>query len=281
MSNSKELKKRYDKRYENDSTQSTDVAKAYRKDVHKEHRSSSLALIHYRGSEEEFLLGSKYCFSHDAGDRATGADILAQLGWSDHTFHNESVEILIRLLIDPDIYVVYCAAVALGHRSDKKAISELLPLVQHPDPLVRYGVVFGLSGHEDDRAISALVKLSSDNDHDVRNWAIFGLGTQIEADSFEIRQALRQALDDADHEVRGEALVGLAKRKDKSIIPELLDEWINDDISILSLEAAEMTADPSLFHRLNHFTEILILDDDPSFAKQLAEAIAACSPNTI
>ena len=141
-----------------------------------------------------------------------------------------------------------------------------------------YGVVLGLSGHEDDRAISALIRLAGDEDRDVRDWAVFGLGSQIDADSHEIREALRQALTDPDHEIRGEALVGLAKRGDSTIISELLYEWRDDDVSILSIEAAEETRDSRLYHRLGSFTEILTLDGNPYFAGRLADAIEACKP---
>ncbi len=93
-----------------------------------------------------------------------------------------------------------------------------------------------------------------------------------------ISAELRQALTDPDHEIRGEALVGLAIRKDSTIIPELLNEWRDDDVSILSIEAAEEIHDSRLYHRLKSFTEILTLDDDPYFAGRLADAIEACKP---
>jgi hypothetical protein len=163
----REMKTRHSKHHENDATPSSEVAKRYRAVIHDEDRDElnvSLALVHYRGGETEFRLGQEYSLSDDAGDRATGADILAQLGWSDRTFQKESVEILTRLLDDPDYYVVYCAAVGLGHRAAESAIADLLKHADHPQPLVRYGVVFGLSGHEDDRAIGALIRLAGDID---------------------------------------------------------------------------------------------------------------------
>jgi len=268
----------HDERYESDLTPSREVARRYREAIYDDDRDVSLALLHYRGGEGEFSLGKDFSRSDDAGDRATGADILAQLGWSDQTFQDESVEILTELLGDSDPYVIYCAAVGLGHRSAQSAIPDLLSLIDHLDPLVRYGVVLGLSGHEDDRAISALIQLAGDEDRDVRNWAVFGLGSQIDTDSPEIRDALRQALGDPDHEIRGEALVGLAKRGDSAIVPGLINEWRDDDVSILSIEAAEETHDSRLFHRLKTFTEILTLDDDPYFSGRLADAIEACKP---
>lgn len=274
------MKKWYDEALESNTTPSREVAVKYRNVIHQDQHDASLALIHYRRGETEFLLGKEYCSSDDAGDRATGADILAQLGGGAQTFNSESIEILIPLLEDSDDNVIYCAAVALGHRSAESAIPALIRLVDHPNSRVRYGVAFGLLGHEDCQAITGLIKLSTDDDRDIRNWSVFGLGTQIESDSPAIREALRQALTDTDHEIRGEALVGLAKRRDPTIISELINEWTNDEVSILSFEAAEETRDSRLIHRLNHFTEILALDDDPHFASTLANAITACTPKT-
>jgi HEAT repeat protein len=203
---------------------------------------------------------------------------LPNSGWSDQTFREESIAILTGLLDDLDLYVVYCAAVGLGHRSARSAVPQLLKYADHPDPLVRFGIVLGLSGHEDDLAIDALIRLAIDEDRDVRNWAVFGLGSPIDTDTPKIREALRTALSDPDPEIRGEALVGLAKRGDPAIVPELLNEWRDDDVSLLSIEAAEESRDSRLFRRLKQFTEILSLEDDPHFSRSLAAAIEACTP---
>lgn len=271
------MKTRYDERYEGDTTPSSELARSYRDAIYDDESDVNLALLSYRGGEVEFKLGRDYSYSKDAGDRATGADILGQLGWGDQTFQEESVAILTELLGDSVPNVIYCAAVGLGHRSAESAIPALLRLTDHHDPLVRYGVVFGLSGHEDGRAIDALIQLATDEDRDVRNWAVFGLGSQIDTDSIEIREALRCALRDSDHEIRGEALVGLARRGDSSIVTELLNEWKDDEVSILSTEAATETRDSRLYQRLKSFTELFTLDD-PYFAGQLADAIKACTP---
>lgn len=227
------MKTRYDERLEGDNTPSRDVARKYRESLGDDDDQVSLALISYRGGEDEFLLGKEYCESDDAGDRATGADILAQLGWGDQTFQNESIEILTGLLGDSDPRVVYCAAIGLGHRFASTAIPALIQHVSHPDPLVRYGVAFGLLRHEDPAAIEAMVQLATDEDRDVRNWAVFGLGTLIECDLPEIRDVLRLALDDDDFEIRGEALVGLAKRGNPAIVSDLLHEWKDGDVACL------------------------------------------------
>lgn len=72
--------------------------------------------------------------------------------------------------------------------------------------------------------------------------------------------------------------MGLAERGDNSIIPELLYEWKDNHVSILSLEAAEITGDPRLFHRLNQFTSLLKIGDDAPFSARLESAINACNP---
>lgn len=274
------MKTRHDDRYENDPTPSRIIAERYREVILEDDHEASLALIHYRGGLEEFSLGIEYCQSADPLDRELGARILAQLGWSDQTFLDESVDRLIVLLGDADLNVIAAAAFALGHRSVDRAIPHLLQHADHQDAYVRFGVVYGLSGSEDPNAIVALIKHTSDEDHDVRNWAVFGLGTQTECDSPAIREALWASLADADMEVRGEALVGLAKRKDPRSKDAILSEWEHDDIGILSLEAAEELGDPELLESLQEFQKSMNLDDDPCYRKQLLAAVTACEKGT-
>jgi HEAT repeat protein len=272
------MKKRYYEHYEADTTSSREVARLYRETIYDDDSDVTLTLIHYRGGEEEFFLGKEYCSSDDAGDRVTGVDILAQLGWDDFEFQDESVAILTNLLGDTDSFALYRAASALGRRGAQSAIPKLIELSEHPDSLVRYGVVFGLTGEEDDRAIATLIKLTCDDDRDVRDWAVFGLGTQIDSDTAAIRDALRRVLQDSDSEIRGEALVGLAKRKDPEIVCDLMNEWRDDDVSLLSLEAAEEARDSRLYQRLKSFSEIVSLVENPYLAEQLASATEACKP---
>jgi HEAT repeat protein len=270
--------RRYNQRYENDPTPSREVVERYRAVIREDDHDESLTLVTYRGGEEEFALGREYCASDDAGDRETGAYILGQLGWSDCSFLEETVRILIPLLDDPDDQVVYAATSALGHRNDPSAIPALIEKADHGNSLVRFGVVQGLSAHEDPRAIEALITLAADEDAEVRNWAVFGIGSQVYADTPEIREALRRALSDPDLDVRGEALVGLAQRGDERVVTDLLDEWMYDEVSLLSIEAAEVTGDPRSYERLNHFARTLPLEGKPYHAKSLAAAIATCSP---
>ena len=270
------MKKRYDSRLENDPTPSRLVVEKYRQVIGQDDHDASLALVSYRGGREEFELGLEYCKSSDPLDRATGAEVLAQLGWGDRTFLEESVAVLIPMLKDTSAFVVDCAAVALGHRSDPRAIQPLVAISAHEDPGVRLGVVFGLLGHEDPEAIGALIRLSSDSDADVRNWALFGLGSQIETDTPEIRDALFAGLNGPGDEARGEALVGLANRADPRVVDAILKEWEGPTISTLSLEAAGKTGDPRLLPQLEGFLETMNLEDDSSFRRQLEDSIAAC-----
>lgn len=208
---------RHDERFENDATPSRAVVERYRSRVHDNKGDASLALVHYRGGREECDLGIEYARSSDALDRETGADILAQLGWADRSFLDESVAVLIRLLDDANEDVVAAAAVALGHRGAPSAIPSLIRLANHPKAAIRLGVVHGLTGHSHPDAIRVMIRLSSDSDRDVRNWATFGLGSQIKDDTPEIRAALRANVRDPDHEIRGEAIVGLAERNDPEV----------------------------------------------------------------
>jgi hypothetical protein len=74
------MKTRHDERHESDTTPSREVGRRYREAIDDDNAEVSLALPTYRGGEDEFLLGQEYGTSEDAGDRATGANILAQLG---------------------------------------------------------------------------------------------------------------------------------------------------------------------------------------------------------
>jgi len=114
-------------------------------------------------------------------------------------------------------------------------------------------------------------------DRKVRSWAVFGLGSQTDADTPELREALFNALDDDDLEVRGEALVGLACRSDPRTREALLAEWERDVISALSLEAAQELRDPALLPGLTEIQAQFGEDGDDYFKTKLKDAIMACS----
>ena len=271
---------RQNPRCDSDPTPSRVIVEAYRAAYGDEKAEASLATVHYRGGKEELEIGLEYKRSLDPKDRAVGADVLAQLGWSDRTFLDETVKALIGLLADEDANVVYCAAVGLGHRDDSRAVPHLVALANHVDSQVRFGVAFGLLGQDDPAAISCLIHLVSDVDPKVRSWGVFGLGSQTDADTPELREALLRALDDPDLEVRGEALVGLACRHDPRTKDALLAEWQGDVISALSLEAAQELRDPALLPSLTEIHTQYGGEGDDYFEAKLQGALEACTPET-
>jgi len=278
------MKRRFNRRFEKDRTPSRTVVENFRatftglrevrdKEVEED---TGLGLVHYRGRKEEFELGVEYSKSTDALDRAVGAKVLAELGWGDESFLEESVEVLIRLLADGEPVVVSAAAAAFAHRSDDRAIPDLVRHVASAEPSIRYGVTVGLAGNDDPDAVAALITLSRDDDREVRDYAVFALGSHTDLDTPELREALHVAMADPDPEIRGEALVGLAERGDERVKPALIEEWKSDEVSILSLEAAEVLGDPDLLPHLEEMGELLDEEADEYFQEQLVAAITAC-----
>jgi HEAT repeat protein len=154
------------------------------------------------------------------------------------------------LKADEEVEVVQAVLIALSQQHDGKAIPLAIRFASHSDSMVRYAVVLVLTGHEHPAAIDALVLLSADDDPHVRDWATFGLGTQIDLDTRMIRDALAARLDDPDRDTRAEAQIGLARRKDRRLVPALLEELRSDRFGSLSIEAAELIATKELLSPL-------------------------------
>ncbi|HAA29453.1 MAG TPA: hypothetical protein DCE56_19350 [Cyanobacteria bacterium UBA8553] len=232
----------------------------------------TVEILQFRGNSEVFEAAQKLCESNSPKERQLGVDLLGQLGIPDKTFPDESLAILLKLLdIEKDSNVLYSIGIALGHIQDSRAIPPLAKFKNHPNSDVRFGVVIGISCQENELAISTLLELSSDEDEEVRNWATFGLGSQIEADTVEIREALFQRLVEEDHEIRGEALVGLARRRDERVIEPLIKELSSDSVGVLAVEAAQEIGDARLYSALMQLKEWWNLDKD-----LLAKAINSC-----
>lgn len=238
-------------------------------------------VLHCRGSKTEFAAALALCRSKKVKERVVGADILGQLGAADHTFLKESVDVLIELLSDKSDDVVSAVVVALGHRGEKRAAKHIIKLKNYPDCDIRENLAFALGLVSDDSpdVIKTLIELSTDKNDDVRNWAVFGLGTQSDKDSSEIRQALVNRLEEEDSEIRGEALVGLAKRKYPEIDKFIIKEFHCEFVSELSLEAAELFANPKLYPELMKLGDFEDVDDD-DFIEQLRKAREACKPSS-
>jgi HEAT repeat protein len=235
--------------------------------------------LHLRGSRNVFEDACRLCASPEARERRVGADILGQLGTPNLTFPEETLAVLLGMLErEQEPEVLNSIAVALGHRRDPRAIEPLVRLKNHPHEDVRFGVVFGLSGYEDDLAIETLMELSTDPDTDVRDWATFGLGSQIEADTPAIREALVARLTDAEGDTSGEAMVGLARRHDLRMVEPLLTALEDGWFGKLLMEAATEIGDPRLYPVLVRLREEWEGDKNDWRYKELEEAIEKCHP---
>ncbi len=211
--------------------------------------------LHRRSDEAIFEAAGGWCASNESLLKCLAADVLAQFDYSnDNPFAERSEPLLNELLGDPNLDVVSCALVALGHlrRGD---LDRILALASHDNSDVRDSVAFCIGPRDDDACRETLLLLSSDTDRDVRNWATFGLGSLSEADTPEIREALSNRLADDDEEVRGEAMLGLAIRGDVRVVPLILAELEGDEVSSLTVQAAAEMPDRSYLPHLEELRE--------------------------
>jgi len=180
------------------------------------------------GSREVFNRAAAWCGSQNPLERARGADVLAQLGkTSEHpetAYAAESFPVVSTLaLSESDARPLGSAIHALGHIANPLAIPLLTMHQNHPDPDVRFAVACALGNFPDNPvAATVLIELTRDVDDDVRNWAMFAIGTLSRLDSPELRDALLAGLSDPYEDVREEAIAGLARVKDKRVLPPLL-----------------------------------------------------------
>jgi HEAT repeat protein len=226
--------------------------------------------------DQAFEIAARLATSNLAQERRAGADILAQLGWQEKTYLSESIEILLRLLDDPEVAVIEAAAIACGHRKSPLSVARLAELAIHPSAAVRYGVSYGLAGQDEPHAIAALLLLSKDEDRDVRDWATFALGSQTDLDTPDLREALRARLADNDPEIRGEALVGLGRRHDERLKYAILEELSGEFQGDWAFEAAEAIADPDFIPALDGMRTRMSADSPERFFVRLEAALLAC-----
>lgn len=232
-----------------------------------------------RATREVFDAAKTLCESHNPVKRQVGVDILAQLGQPTRTYLDETLDVFFQLIeTEQDSRVLNSLGVGLGHISpEPRKVKPLLKLKNHADSSVRFGVAFGLQAEGDALAIQAWIELSSDADDKVRDWATFALGTQIDADSPQLREALFQrAIDPNDKSnAPDEGLVGLAKRRDERAFDLILKRLHTGKAGTLILEAAETLADPRFYPLL------VKLREDPNYDDYergcLEDAIGACN----
>lgn len=238
-----------------------------------EERWQAIANLQERTEPAVFERAVLWCSAEDAITRCLGADTLAKLGWQDDCpFSDRSEAVLTPLLHDADEFVVASTLHAHGFLGlgDSK---DLQAFAKHESADVRHALAGCLGGREDDCAHSTLIELSSDPDHDVRDWATFGLGTQCDADTPAIRDALLARLEDEHDDTRCEAMVGLAQRGEARAAPFIEKELENDAIGQLAIDAAALLGDPRFLPHLQS-----LLEDNPG-EERLREAVASCSPH--
>jgi hypothetical protein len=259
-----------------DNRTTSDLVALYLRDPESDEAGQALGIVQYRGGKEEFDIAIQLANSSLAHERRVAADILAQLGWQDRTYLDESVEIILRLLDDPEEPVLQAAAIACGHRKSPLCVSRLVDLAKHPSASVRYGVSYGLAGQDEPDAVAALVLLSEDDDRDVRDWATFALGSQTDLDTPELREALRARLRDTDPEIRGEALVGLGRRHGEHLKSAILEELSGEFHGDWAFEAAEVIADPDFVPAPTSMRARMSADLPERFFARLESALLAC-----
>lgn len=223
-------------------------------DVDDDARAEQLAALHILGDERVFAKALELTASESARERILGADILGQLGAPrGRPFLEQSLAALLDLCAREHVPDVLSAAVvAFGHLADGRALPCVLRFAGHEDPGLRQSVAFALpplieeGEWVDGPGVEALAALTDDPDDEVRDWATFGLGSQIQADTPRVRDALSRRLGDENPDVAGEALVGLARRADPHAGDVVRRRLVAQDTDIFVLEAAAELHEPDL-----------------------------------
>lgn len=195
------------------------------------------------GTRQVFEKAVKWIESAESLMRARGLDVIAQLGKSakrSNSFPGESYDVVVKAIQqEREIQPLTSAIFALGHLDDPRGFPLIGGFHSHPNDDVRFSVACALGSYPNEPlSVRTLLALMEDADADVRDWATFGLGVLGDRDSPEIREALLRRLDDEDANVREEALVGLAKRRDTRILPRLMKELDQPEITDRIVEAA-------------------------------------------
>lgn len=208
--------------------------------------------LHRRGGEEEYQAALTLSESGNVQDREAAAHILGELGNTTDLSSSACVDVLLRLAADEDPTVLAAAARALSHRDDLRSVGPLIGLASHGEASVRLGVVHGLSGKNHPDAIATLIDLTSDPVDDIRDWAAFSLGQLSDADTPDLRDALRRRLTDANEDVRAEALCGLVRRKNAQAIALLakLVEGNGQGLQVCHFDAIIELGDVSFLPKL-------------------------------
>jgi len=276
----------FEERMRSDSRTIDDLINLALSGTNEDEMDEALFVLRYRGTWEVYEKSKELCLSESKERRELGVMILGQLGIPERSFPKKCVSFLLDLLItesDNDVLASICYA--LGQQVyDVRSFRYLAKMKNHSDAQVRAAVAYALgcncssSGPEEDHVVRDLIELSQDLDSEVRSWATFGLGTQLDLDRPDIREALYARLSDEDFETHGEAQVGLARRRDERVIDSLLQEFTNQKIGVLALEAIEELGNPSFYPLLIKVRNDRNIESD-YLRSVLDDAIWSCNPS--
>jgi hypothetical protein len=248
---------------------------------------------------ESFTVVQTLCASDSAAYRRIGADLLAQIGPRSFEQHPAEVEVAVDELLhltspEEDEDVLCSAIIAAGSLRRDSLRRAVLTNVHHTSVKVRIAVSIALpslanagvrhdgrwiDAAEDPAVIGALVALSRDPEAAVRDFATFALGSQLDANSDNVREALAARLHDSDLPTAGEALVGLARRQDPRALAMVLEQLGHLRLTGHVVEAAAELADPSALPMLLELREeIGRIGTERSL---LDRAIAACAGSAL
>jgi HEAT repeat protein len=227
-------------------------AKTLHSDYDDEEAWRAIHALHSIGTREVFEKAADWGRSGEPMKRARAADVLGQLGKTAQNpktlFAEDAYKVLTGMLeSEADPLPLSSILTAIGHLENPSAIPLMLPFSYHPDRDIRFALAFALGCFPDDeRTVSTMLRLMSDKDSEVRDWATFGIGVLGDFDSSRIRDTLFQNIADEDEDVREEAMAGLAKRRDRRVVPSLIRALEAVSPSDRAIEAANLILDRAL-----------------------------------
>jgi HEAT repeat protein len=193
--------------------------------------------------------------SPDPLERSVAAHVLGAMVRADQGRAAEAAGILGSMLgrmpdgVD-DLHLEWSIADALRLVWNVAAVAPLCSLEGSRSRNVRRSVAEGLGiamcDQTSEEGMAALLRLTADFEPAVRDWATFSLGSQLDADSREVRAALWARTDDHHRSTRWEAMVGLARRGDARVAALIAAELRAGTAGRRLVEAAAELGGPHL-----------------------------------
>ena len=170
--------------------------------------------------------------------RCSAAEALCRLGVK--LGAKEAIEPLIASLKDPDSYVRYCAADALGKLCATQAITYLIALLKDKDDRVRGISAEALGKLGAKKAVKPLIDLIKARDRSALLYAIWSLGKIGDKESVKF---LIDLLNDGGDLIRIKAIQALIQLNAKEAIPNLRELLNEPDNSAFLMNLAKQALD--------------------------------------